>query len=72
MNGPLMTIDEGAAYLGVPRETLKYWIYRTRIIPSVGLGAGRRKLRRLRKADLDAFIERGLTPAFQGRLRRVQ
>jgi excisionase family DNA binding protein len=66
---PLLTIPEAAAYLNVSVETLKYWLYRTVQIPSVRLGPrGRRGLRRLRKQDLDAYIEAGVQPAHRLRI----
>lgn len=58
----LLTLREGAKYLNVPLATLQYWVYRARLLPSYRLGVGRGK-RMVKRADLDAFVNRGSIPA---------
>lgn len=59
----LMTLREAAAYLGgVSYDTLRYWVYQLRLLPTVRLGAGRGHVY-LKRADLDAFVTRGQRPA---------
>lgn len=58
----LLTLREGAEYLNVPLATLQYWIYRARLLPSYRLGVGRGK-RMVKRADLNAFVNRGFIPA---------
>jgi helix-turn-helix protein len=62
----LLTLAQAAAYLNVTAETAKFWTYRTCSLPRYSIGGkhGTRGVLRFKKADLDAFIERGRIPAF--------
>ncbi len=53
----LLTIAEAATLLNVAKSTVKWWTYRTKVLPHVSLGPGPRKLCRIRLADLEAFME---------------
>jgi len=54
----LLTIAQGAELVNIPRATLSFWIYRSKILPHVSIGAGPgRKHCRIRRADLDALIQ---------------
>lgn len=57
--GDLLTIAEVATLLNVPKATVSFWTYRSGVLPHVSIGAGRRKLCRIRRADLEALIESG-------------
>jgi len=52
----LFTPEEVAAYLGIGR-TYAYALLRAGLIPSLKIG----KLRRIRQADVDLFIEKRLS-----------
>ncbi len=56
-NLELFTIAECAAILNVSRKLISNWI-RTGALPAIRLGPGQRLLR-VRKQDLEAFIEYG-------------
>ncbi len=49
--GPLLSVDEAAAYLGVQPGTLRNWLSARRL-PYVKVG----RLTKLSQPDLDAFI----------------
>ena len=61
----LLTLAEAARYVALPFETLRYKVYRSRELPSVRLGTGRRAPRRVKRADLDAWIARSTVPRFE-------
>lgn len=52
-NGDMLGVPEAASELGIPIGTLRYWIHLRRI-PSYKLG----RHRKLRRSDIEAFIER--------------
>ncbi|MGY1685697.1 helix-turn-helix transcriptional regulator [Geodermatophilus sp. SYSU D00867] len=59
MNGTLLTVEEVANYLGVPKATIYSWASR-------GLGPRRHKVGRYvryRAADIDAWVEAQAVPA---------
>jgi excisionase family DNA binding protein len=58
----LFNVRDSAAYMGIAQPTLWTWIYARRI-PSIRLG----RAVRLRKSDLDNFIESNVTPALEPR-----
>ena len=56
----LLTISEVATLLNIPKGTVQFWTYRTKTLPHVSVGPGGRSGRkacRIRRADVDAFIE---------------
>jgi excisionase family DNA binding protein len=55
----LLTITEAAKLLNVAKSTVKWWTYRSKVLPHVSLGPGPRKICRIRRADLDAFVADG-------------
>ncbi len=59
----LLTLADVARLLNVPKSTVSFWTYRSRVLPHVSLGAGQRKLCRIRRADLEAFIAHGSPPS---------
>jgi predicted DNA-binding transcriptional regulator AlpA len=62
--GPLLTLDEAAAYVKLKPRTLQNKLYAGKGPKSYHLGAGRQ----FRVADLDAWINRHAVPA--GRRRK--
>ncbi len=64
----LLTLAAAAEYLSLPLETIRYFVFRTRAIDSYKVG----RRRMLKRADLDALIERGKVPAFAPKLRAVR
>lgn len=67
----LLSYPEAAAYLGTPEETVRGWGKRG-ILPLVKLGGATRSRVRIRRADLDAFIEASTIPAIWGPLSAEQ
>lgn len=61
----LLTLREAARYMGLSFSTLRDYVYAQRLIPSVRLGSGKHGPRRVKRADLDAFIERRTVPALR-------
>jgi len=62
IENPILTIDQAAAYLGIPKATLYTW--RTR---RVGFGPRAIKIGgclRYRRSELDTWIDRHLEPDY--------
>jgi hypothetical protein len=59
-----MTLKEAAAYVGCKYETMRYYVFRVRLLPSHRHGAGRGGPRVLKREDLDAYMARGRQPSF--------
>jgi len=57
-SGDLMQVPDAATYLSVSPKTIWSWVYERRL-PSYRLG----RSVRLKQSDLDAFLQRGHTPA---------
>lgn len=55
----LLTIEEAASILSMSISTLRKWVAR-RVIPVVKFGSGRKSLVRIRKKDLDKWVEKQL------------
>lgn len=64
---PLLTVDEAAAYLNVTASTVRRF-RRDGLIPVVKLGGQAKSRIRFRRADIDALIESGYSPATAGPL----
>ena len=62
VGGPLLPIQEAAAYLGIAVWTLRHWVSE-RKIPYVKMGS----LVRFRQRDLDEFIAQNLVKASHGK-----
>lgn len=69
----LLTVDRAAAYVGVSVRTLREWIYKHRL-PVCRLPGqhGARTIHRIRRAALDAWLERYELPKKPVRLPRGQ
>lgn len=61
----LLTIRQAAAMLNVSSGSVKYWVYRVRLIPHVSLGSGKRRICRIRRTVIEELIARGERPAFR-------
>jgi excisionase family DNA binding protein len=58
-DGELLTVEEVSLSLGISRSTVKKWVAK-RILPVVKLGSGKKGLVRVRKKDLDNWVENQL------------
>jgi len=65
----LLTIAEAAKLLNVAKSTVKWWTYRSKVLPHVSLGPGPRKLCRIRREALEAFMEGTLSTGPRGSAR---
>jgi excisionase family DNA binding protein len=52
-----LTVEEVSAYLSIPHSTIKKWVA-SRRLPVVKLGHGKRALVRIRKSDLESWVEK--------------
>ena len=64
---PLLTVDEAATYLNVTPATVRRF-RRDGLLPVIKLGGHTKSRIRFRRADIDALIESGYTPATTGPL----
>ncbi len=60
--GPLLSVEEAAAYLHIAVWTLRHWVSQHKV-PFVRLG----RLVRFRQADLDAYIAKNIVRSTHGK-----